>query len=204
MVSLFSPQYYTIFWMSLMLLHILSCFPAAWLAYWGSVNNVDTALAHHNVMRTLSEKTQDCKKSCIALIMQSYTLFNSVKLHRWSDTFKSNITSCTTVLLYLNMSCWWKPHSTAHLFLASSNLKLADMCCHPLSIWETTALEAGSTFSKGKNGRFFSCSDWCCVPPRSVDLAGTASSQIPAGSSCSWFQLPSQLGVSSCVKFLVP
>ncbi|KAH7954300.1 hypothetical protein HPB49_017327 [Dermacentor silvarum] len=32
------------------------------LAHWGSVNNVDTTLAHHNVMRTLSEKIQDCKK----------------------------------------------------------------------------------------------------------------------------------------------
>ncbi|KAH7977754.1 hypothetical protein HPB49_003487 [Dermacentor silvarum] len=32
------------------------------LAHWGSVNNVDTTLAHHNVMRTLSEKIQYCKK----------------------------------------------------------------------------------------------------------------------------------------------
>ncbi|XP_054931114.1 uncharacterized protein [Dermacentor andersoni] len=36
------------------------------LAYWGNVNNVDTKLAHHNVMRTLSENIQDCKrKLCI-------------------------------------------------------------------------------------------------------------------------------------------
>lgn len=32
------------------------------LAHWGQVNNVDTTLARHTVMRTLCEKIQDCKK----------------------------------------------------------------------------------------------------------------------------------------------